>query len=182
MMDFKVFKVTVWTMSERLHQRKLKMLKTCFYRWEFPFYYVRGASVDLRCTWQMIWSAIRLILMCLAAKNTEQARFRRRCIFVCFRFRKFCRWNLLSPTRWGVVQPWWGLTCIWVVLRQTSAELALFSLRGLSIHILVNALHAQRPPHHFGLCFLRNIPIVRTSTWKALEKYILASPSALIEI
>jgi len=40
------------------------------------------------------------------------------------------------------------LTCVRVSLRQTSTKLGLFSLRGLSIHILVNALHAQCLQHH----------------------------------
>jgi len=51
---------------------------------------------------------------------------------------KFSRWNLLSPTRWGIVQAWWRLICVWIVLRQTSAELASFRLRGLGIYILGN--------------------------------------------
>jgi len=63
------------------------------------------------------------------------------------------------------------LICVRVELRQTSAELSLFSLRGLGVHILGNALHAQcvffpifplreflpSKPWYFGISVDRNV-------------------------
>jgi len=87
-------------------------------------------------------------------------------------------WDSLSPMRWEIVQAWSRLTCVWVSLRQTSAELVLFLLQCLGIHTQGNALHAQCPPRCLLLCFIPNISIARTSIWQALKKKrnILASP------
>jgi len=105
-----------------------------------------------------------MALLGTSTRSCSVALFGRRFISSFLIMWKYSRWDLLSPTRWGIVQAWRRLTCVRVSLRQTSTWARIILVTSLQIHTLGNGHHAQCPPHHFVLCFLGNISIART--WK----------------